>query len=311
MSVHKRLSVIIPAYNEGEGIAATLEELIAFVDLEETEIIVVDDGSSDDTAEKAAAFPEVRLIRHGRNRGYGAAIKTGARLAEGEVIAWYDADGQHRPEDLVRVVEELWQRDLDYCIGVRGKDSYEDPGRALGKAILRVFLRVFARQNPTDFNSGLRAFRRGVLLKYLSLLPQGFGASTVTTLLMQEEGYLGGEVPIIVRKRVGKSSVKQVRDGLRTILLILNVILLFHPMRVFGSCGTALVLVGAVYGTISAVRWGNGLPVLAAVLILFGAQLFCFGLLSLQISRMRRARFEELDVILLHDAAEAGRRELL
>ena len=237
MSVHKRLSVVIPAYNEGEGIAAALEELIAFVDLEETEIIVVDDGSSDDTAEKVAAFPEVRLIRHGRNRGYGAAIKTGARLSEGEAIAWYDADGQHRPEDLARVVEELWEKDLDYCIGVRGKDSYEDPGRVLGKAILRVFLRVFARQNPTDFNSGL---------------------------------------------------------------------------RVFGSCGIVLVLVGAVYGVISAVRWGNGLPVLAAVLILFGLQLFCFGLLSLQISRMRRARFEELDVILLHDAeAAAGRRGLL
>lgn len=310
MSVHKQVSVIIPAYNEGEGIAAALRELIAYVDMEETEILVVDDGSTDDTAEQAGAFPEVRLIRHGRNRGYGAAIKTGARAAEGEIIAWYDADGQHRPEDLVRVVEELREKGLDYCIGVRGKDSYEDPGRVFGKFILRSFLRVFARQNPTDFNSGLRAFRRGVLLKYLSLLPQGFGASTVTTLLMQEEGYLGGETPITVRQRVGKSSVRQIRDGMRTILLILNVILLFHPMRVFGGWGTALVLAGAVYGAVCAVRWGGGLPVLAAVLILFGFQLFCFGLLSLQISRMRRARFEELDTALLRDAAAAGGRTI-
>lgn len=304
--MHKLVSVIIPAYNEGEGIEAALEELTAYVALDETEIIVVDDGSTDDTAEKVAAFPEVRLIRHGRNQGYGAAIKTGTRAAGGEIIAWYDADGQHRPEDLVRVVEELQEKELDYCIGVRGKDSYEDHNRVFGKFILRMFLRVFARQTPGDFNSGLRAFRRSVLIKYLSLLPRGFGASTVTTLLMQEEGYLGSEVPITVRKRVGKSSVKQFRDGMRTILLILNVILLFHPMRVFGGCGMVLVLVGAVYGSVSALAWRGGLPVMAAVLILFGFQLFCFGLLSLQISRMRKARLEELDMLLMHNAAAAA-----
>lgn len=293
MSIHKKISVIIPAYNEGQGIAAVLEELTACVDMAETEIIVVDDGSSDDTAEKAAVSG-VRLIRHRRNLGYGSAIRTGVQAAKGDFVAWYDADGQHRPEDLVRVLEELREQDLDYCVGVRGKDSYEDRSRAFGKFILRQFLRVCARQEPSDFNSGLRAFRRSVLLRYLPLLPKGFGASTVTTLLMQEEGYLGREVPITVRKRVGKSSVNQLRDGMRTILLILNVILLFHPMRVFGNCGAVLILGGALYGCVSALNWGGGLPVLAAVLILFGFQLLCFGLLSLQIGQMRRMRLEDL-----------------
>lgn len=293
---NKKISIIIPAYNESAGIAATLEELIANIDMEETEIIVIDDGSTDNTAEIVHGYPEVRLIGHTVNKGYGTAIKTGVRNANGEIVVWYDSDGQHRPEDLKKVVDEVVDKDLDYCIGVRGKDSYVDKTRVFGKFILRVFLRVFTHQPISDFNSGLRAFKRSVLMQYLSFLPKRFGASTVTTLLMQEEDYIGTEVPIIVRKRMGKSSVRQIRDGFRTLALILNIILLFHPMRVFGGLGTIMILAGAVYGGVCAIMWNAGLPVFAAVMILFGVQLFCFGLLSHQISCMRKARLENSDM---------------
>lgn len=293
MKNNKKVSVIIPAYNESTGIEETLKELITYVDMEETEIIVIDDGSTDNTADIVRSFPEVKLICHSTNKGYGTAIKTGARAAKGDVIAWYDSDGQHRPEDLKKVVDEIIEKDLDYCIGIRGADSYVDKSRVFGKWVLRFFLRIVTCQKVTDFNSGLRAFKRGILLKYLSFLPKRFGASTVTTLLMQEEDYNGSEIPIIVRKRVGKSSVKQVRDGFRTIMLIMNIILLFHPMRVFGSCGAVMILAGLLYGGICAVKWQAGLPVFAAVLIIFGFQLFCFGLLSHQISRMRKDKFED------------------
>lgn len=296
MTDKKKTSVVIPAYNESAGIAATLKELIANANMEETEIIVVDDGSTDNTAELVQGFPEVRLIRHGVNKGYGTAIKTGVRNAGGEIVVWYDSDGQHRPEDLKKVVAAVTDRNLDYCIGIRDKDSYKDRTRVFGKFVLRAFLRVFTHKPVTDFNSGLRAFKRSVLMKYLSFLPKRFGASTVTTLLMQEEDYIGVEVPITVKKRIGKSSVRQVRDGFRTIALILNIILLFHPMRVFGGLGTIMVLAGGVYGIARAVMWKGGLPVLAAVLILFGMQLFCFGLLSHQISSARRAGMESPDM---------------
>lgn len=289
----KKVSVIIPAYNESAGIEGTLKELIENVNMDETEIIVVDDGSSDDTAEIVGKISQVKLICHKKNKGYGTAIKTGTRVAKGEVIVWYDADGQHRPEDLKKVVSEILEKNMDYCIGVRGEDSYVDKSRVFGKFILRVFLRIVTCQKVTDFNSGLRAFKRGILLRYLSFLPKRFGASTVTTLLMQEEDYNGSEVPITVRKRVGKSSVRQVRDGFRTIMLIMNVILLFHPMRVLGSCGAVLILAGAIYGVVCALKWNAGIPVLAAILIIFGFQLFCFGLLSHQISRIRKDKFED------------------
>lgn len=291
----KKISVIIPAYNESAGIAAVLKELTENIDLEETEIIVIDDGSTDNTAEIVRGFPEVKLIGHAVNKGYGTAIKTGVKNANGEIVVWYDSDGQHRPEDLKKIVAEVVEKNLDYCIGVRGKDSCVDKTRIVGKFILRLFLRIFTRQPVSDFNSGLRAFKRSVLVKYLSFLPKRFGASTVTTMLMQEEDYIGAEVPITVRKRMGKSSVRQIRDGCQTIALILNIILLFHPMRVFGSLGTIMILTGVVYGGICAIMWNAGLPVFAAVMILFGVQLFCFGLLSHQISCMRKVRPENLD----------------
>lgn len=298
----KKVSIIIPAYNESAGIAATLKELITSVDLDETEIIVIDDGSLDNTAEIVSGFAEVRLIGHTRNQGYGTAIKTGVRNAKGEIVVWYDSDGQHRPEDLKKVVEEIEKKDLDYCIGVRGKESYVEKTRIFGKFVLRVLIQLFTHQKNGDFNSGLRGFKRSVLLKNLSFLPKGFGASTVTTLLMQEEGYIGGEVPITVRKRVGKSSVRQIRDGFRTIALVLSIILLFHPMRVFGNIGTIMILAGAFYGGIRALMWNGGLPVFAAVLILFGVQLFCFGLLSYQISCMRKMHIDnpELYTVVNH-----------
>ena len=296
MKESKKISIIIPAYNESAGIAETLKELVTYVNMEESEIIVVDDGSTDNTADIVSEFPEVKLIGHNTNRGYGTAIKTGVRYSTGEIVVWYDSDGQHRPEDLIKIVDEMNRKDLAYCMGIRGKDSYVEKSRDLGMVILRLFLRIFTQRSVTDFNSGLRGFKRCVLLKYLSFLPKRFGASTVTTMLMQEEDYIGCEVPITARKRVGRSSVRQIRDGFRTIGLILNIILLFHPMRVFGSLGIIMILAGVLYGGICALMWNAGLPVLAAVMILFGIQLLCFGLLSHQISCMRRAGNENSDV---------------
>lgn len=289
------VSVIIPAYNESQGISSTLEELISQVDLDETEIIVVNDGSTDNTAEIVRGFPEVRLIEHSINKGYGTAIQTGVRAAYGEVVSWYDADGQHRPEDLKKVVDEVKINDKDYCIGVRKKDSYEDRSRIFGKWILRMFIHIFIQEKVPDFNSGLRAFKRMILLRYLSYLPKRFGASTVTTLLMVQGRYNGSEVPIIVRKRIGKSSVRQVKDGFNTMILILNIVFLFQPIRLFGGAGAVVVCIGAVYGAICSIRWGTGLTVLSAVIILFGIQMVCFGMLSQQISRLWRDRMESLD----------------
>lgn len=290
-----KVSVILPSYNEAEILGDVLKELIDSFktwDIESPELIVVNDGSKDATAQIASRFKEVHLINHRKNKGYGAAIRTGMREAKGDILVWYDSDGQHRPEDLYKVIKKMQDEDLDYCIGIRDKDSYQDKTRVLGKKVLKWILTLITKEQLGDFNSGLRAFKRKVIMPYISLLPDAFGASTVTTFLMLEQAYIGGEVDITVRKRQGKSSVRQIRDGLRTIGLILQVIILFKPMRVFGKCGLMMLLAGGLYGIVRAIQWGSGIPILASILIIFGLQLVCFGVLAEQLSKMRMQEYE-------------------
>lgn len=290
------VSIIIPAYNEAAAIEMVLQELLSETAKwkEKTvEIVVVNDGSSDDTAEIAKNIEGIRLINHRKNKGYGAALKTGIREARGDIIAWYDADGQHRPEDLLKVITKMEEENLDYCIGIRDKDSYEEKSRRLGKKILKWILHLITREELKDFNSGMRGFRKEVILPYLPLLPNTFGASTVTTLLMLEQEYYGGEVSITARRRKGKSSVKQVRDGFRTIVLIFQVILLFQPMRILGKAGIIMCAAGGIYGIFRALQWSNGIPTLASILIIFGFQLICFGVLSDQISKVCKQIYEK------------------
>ncbi len=283
-----KATIIIPAFNEAEGIKQTLIELAEFIP-NEYEILVVDDGSTDATFNiiNELKYDNIRCVRHRRNRGYGSAIKTGCRNAEGEIVAWYDADGQHRPEDVMAVIEKLEKESLDYCIGVRNRESHCDQNRKMGKYILSKIVNVLAKEPIEDFNSGMRAFKKDILLRYLSLLPKRFGASTVTTFIAQEAELVGGGVNILVRKRIGKSTVSPIKDGIRTLILIMNIIILFRPKEVFGSIGIFAIVVGVLYGVVSALTQGLGIPVLAAIICIFGIQTFFFGIISSQISQLR------------------------
>jgi glycosyltransferase involved in cell wall biosynthesis len=287
-----QISVIMPAYNEVEGIGRVLEELCLEPALADAELIVIDDGSTDGTNLEVARFPRVRLVKHRINKGYGSAIATGVKASLGQYVVWYDSDWQFRVEDLVQVTQTLVNNDLDYCVGVREKDSYQEPGRLIGKFILGTVVRIAASRPVQDFNSGLRGYRKEVIKRYLHVLPRGFGASTTMTLLMLGRGYYGLEVPIVVRQRLGKSSVKLFRDGFRTLMIILRIFLLFRPMRFFGSIGIALILAGSIYGLDKAFRIHTGFPVLASLVVILGLQAFFFGLISDQISQSRLERFE-------------------
>lgn len=286
------VSIIIPAFNEDESIASVLEALTEEPFFIGAEIIVIDDGSSDRTYEEASRFLRVNVIKHTVNKGYGSAIVTGVKASTRDIIVWFDADGQHQVEDLRSVVSVMIERPWDYCIGVRSADSYQEPRRKFGKWILKLAVNLAAGQSVSDFNSGLRAFRKETIKKYLHLLPHGFGASTTTTLLMLERNHSGGEVQISVKKRTGESSVRQIRDGMRTLLLVLRVLLLFKPLHFFGSLGLLTSLIGLVYGLWVSFSARLGFPVLGAVLFLSGVQTIFWGLLVDQISAMRREHFD-------------------
>lgn len=285
------LTILIPAYNESLSIGNVLTELLAQPELRGAEIIVINDGSTDETSQIVSQFPSVRLIEHITNRGYGTAIRTGARAAQRPYIVWFDADGQHRPQDLVTLAQELICKDLEYCIGVRSSESYQDPERVAGKWLLRLAVNFAVGKAVPDFNSGLRGFKREILLRYLPLLPKRFGASTLTTLLMIENEHIGETIPIVAQPRIGKSTVRQLRDGLQTLQIILHIMILFKPLQFFGWTGSTLIITGLVYGFYKALTQRLGFPVFGLLIILLGIQSFFFGLLCDQISALRRERW--------------------
>lgn len=289
----EKVTVVIPAFNEETGIGDTLSELIRVIP-DDYSVIVVDDGSVDNTYFVASSIKDKRIsiIRHPYNRGYGSAIKTACRHADGDVIVWYDSDGQHRPDDLINVVKTLIDNDYDYVIGVRTAESYVDKNRKTGKKLLSWFANRCAREPMEDVNSGLRAFKRDILLRYLSLLPERFGASTVTTFIMQEMGYIGGVCSIVVRKREGISTVKPLKDGIATLSLIMNIILMFRAKQVLAGIAFVFVIVGSIYGIIRAISDHMGIPVLSAIAIIAGIQIYFLGIISAQIGTLRLERYD-------------------
>jgi glycosyltransferase involved in cell wall biosynthesis len=292
-SYDTKISIIIPAYNEDKAIGVTISALLEEPNLAQAEIIVVDDGSNDKTAQIIRDFPQVRLYQHRVNLGYGAAVSTGMRNATRPFVVWFDSDGQHQVGDLINVVKALVDDDLDYCFGIRQPGSDQVTKRVLGKSVLRFLVQLTAGRPVADFNCGLRGFKRELILHYLHLLPKGFSASTTTTLLMFERNHLGREVPITTKIRIGKSTIKNVSDGYKTVLIIMRVLLLFKPFMFFGSIGFLLIATGTIYGLIDAIAFRLGFPVFGSLLILAGFQILLFGVLSDQISLIRRERFEK------------------
>lgn len=287
-----QISIIIPAHNERDAIASTLSCLTEEPRLAQAEIIVVDDGSNDGTGKIIRQFPNVHLYQHPVNLGYGAAVSTGMRQATRPYVIWFDSDGQHRVVDLLNIAAALVNEQLEYCIGIRQDGSHQVANRRLGKSILRVVVRLAAGQSIEDFNSGLRGFKRTIILRYLHLLPRGFSASTTTTLLMLERNHLGCNIPILTQQRIGHSSVKQIRDGFRTLLVVFRIFLLFKPLLFFGVISALLIIFGVIYGFSLAFATGRGFPVLGALSIILGLQSLFFGVLSDQVSLLRRERFE-------------------
>ncbi|MCK5800821.1 MAG: glycosyltransferase family 2 protein [Deltaproteobacteria bacterium] len=283
------VSVVIPAYNEEAGIGDTLTELVASTNAHDRryEIIVVDDGSADRTAEIAQAIDGVRVIQHRRNRGYGAALKTGVLAAEGETVAFYDADNQFETEDLHRMIDEL--DNCDAALGNRTAKSHTPFSRKGGKKMLGWLANYLARQKIPDLNCGLRAMNRNLLLEYIHLWPTGFSASTTTTLVLLKEGYDVSFVPVTVKKRVGTSTVKIFRDGFNTVLLIIRLTTLLDPFRVFIPTAVGLFLIGLFWGGFYMAA-GHGLSVGGLFLLVSGVNIFFFGLLADQIAALRRER---------------------
>jgi glycosyltransferase involved in cell wall biosynthesis len=282
------VSVVIPAFNEEKAIGTTLDEVLGAVSASARryQVIVVDDGSRDRTAEVAGSRG-VHIVRHRRNRGYGASLKSGTLAARGAVVLFYDADNQFDPADIDRMVTELG--DLDAVLGARTSGSHAPISRRGGKKLLGWLANYLARTRIPDLNCGLRAIRRDLLLDYLHLLPNGFSASTTTTLVLLKEGHDVRFVPVTVKKRIGKSTVKPIKDGIDTALLIVRLTTLLDPFRVFGPVSLVFFLFGVGWGSYY-ISLGRGLSTASLFMLVSSVIIFFFGLLADQVASMRRER---------------------
>ena len=247
------LSVVIPALNEENGIADIMQRVLAVgpqlppVGVDVLELIVVDDGSSDQTAEIVRNTPGVMLEQHPVNRGYGAALKTGFRAANGELLAFLDADGTYPPEYFPLLCETLLQNGNDIVVGSRmaGAESEMPMTRRIGNTVFAGMISLLGRQRITDSASGMRVFRREVLEK-LYPLPDGLNFTPIMSTRALHEDVHMVEVPIPYSERVGRSKLSVVRDGTRYVQTITWTALNYNPVRILGMIGLAALAISAL-----------------------------------------------------------------
>lgn len=274
-------SIVIPAYNEAPSIGPLVTALRASAAWHE--ILVVDDGSRDGTAE-AAADAGAHVIRHPYNMGNGAAVKSGIRRASGEYVLIVDADGQHQPADAARLVSRLGEYDL--VIGARSSASQATAARRFGNALLNGLAAYLTGRAIPDLTSGFRGARRSCLLEFLHLLPNGFSTPTTTTLTFIKAGYSVCFEPIEAARRTGRSKIRLGRDGVKFSLILLKIITIFSPLRVFVPISILALAGGLSYGLWTVVTQSH-LTNLSVLLIFLAVVIFLFGLISEQIAAMR------------------------
>jgi glycosyltransferase involved in cell wall biosynthesis len=274
-------SVLVPAYNEAHAVADLVAELKRQAVWQE--IIVVDDGSTDGTGEQAERAG-ARVLRHPYNKGNGAAVKTGLRNAAGTYVLIVDADGQHQPQDTVRLVNHLNQYEL--VVGARSADSQASWSRRLGNALLNRIATYLTGQVIPDLTSGFRAARRDAMMEFVHLFPNGFSTPTTSTMCFIRAGYSVRFEPIVAAQRLGTSKIRLGSDGARFVLILLKVITIFSPLRLFVPISAAMFVLGAGYAAWT-IAFYSHVTNSSVLLILSSVVILLIGLISEQISSLR------------------------
>lgn len=279
-------SIVIPVYNEEKGIAQVLEAVQSQLDedLDSYELVVVNDGSTDKTTEILAARDDgILVVQQPYNKGYGAALKAGVAHANGQWVLFYDGDGQHQPADIKRLIDA----NDGYDMVVGSRTGYQGPlWRQPGKKIITAIANYLVRFRIPDLNSGLRLVKKDLFHRFEHLYPQGFSLSTTITLALLKEGYSVHYLPIQVKKRIGKSTVR-VSDGFRAINLVIRMIMLFSPLRIFLPLG-GLMFVLALVSLARDVFIVFDINDNTVLLFVSALIIFSFGLIADQLAAIRR-----------------------
>lgn len=276
-----KLSIVLPAKNESAAIGQTIAKIqqlqLAY------EVIVVNDGSTDQT-KQVAESAGAKVVTHPYSKGNGAAIKTGARTATGDIIVFMDADGQHDPQDIPRLIEKI-EQGYDLVVGARQKGSQASVGRGIANALYNNLATYMTEQKVEDLTSGFRAVRADKFREFLYLLPNGFSYPTTSTMAFFRAGYSVSYIPIHAAKRIGKSHIRPLKDGVRFFLIIFKITTLFSPLKMFLPIAVMLFMMAT--GWYGYTLWDAGrFTNMSALLYTGSVMVFLMGLISEQITAL-------------------------
>lgn len=276
------LSIILPAKNEAEGLKSFLPRLRR--QYPQAEIIVVNDGSTDKTAEVCFSSNGVYVVNHPYSIGNGAAIKSGARHASGDVMIFMDADGQHQPEDISRLLKHL-ENGYDMAVGARDGGSQASKARGFGNAFYNGLASYITGHEIKDLTSGFRAVKAAKFREFLHLLPNGFSYPTTCTMAFFRSGYSVIYEPITAPPRIGNSHLRIIKDGMRFLLIIFKIGTLHSPMKLFMPISMSLFLTGLGYYLYTFINDGR-FTNMSALLFTTAVIVFLIGLVSEQITSL-------------------------
>ena len=276
-----RISIILPAKNEADGLRKTLPGLRTVVP--DAEVIVVDDGSTDETAAVAAEFG-ARVLSSPYPMGNGAAIKRGTRAAGGDVIVFMDADGQHDAADVPKLLERI-EAGYDMAVGARGAGGQANAGRGAANAFYNRLASWMTGHRIADLTSGFRAVRAERFREFLHLLPNGFSYPTTSTMAFFRSAYPVAYVPIDVARRIGRSHIRPLRDGARFMIIIFRIATLYSPLKLFAPASLGFFGLGVAYYAWSFLRYER-FTNMSALLFSASVIVFLIGLVSEQITAL-------------------------
>jgi len=273
-------TILIPAYNESKGIGYTLKQIKDISKDINCEIIVVDDGSTDGTSSIVESYG-IRVIKHSHNRGYGAALKTGIKNSSYDIICITDADGTYPNESIPYLIDEVIKGNYDMVVGIRtGEQVVISRSRRFVKWILRKLAYIIVGEKIPDLNSGLRVFRKEVVLNFIHILPDGFSFTTTITLGMLINNYSVKYIPINYHRRRGKSKIRPIRDTLNFVQLILRIGLYFAPLKIFLPLSYTLFFVAIAWGLFSLFVLNKFADASTLTIIMTSIQIGVIGLLA-------------------------------
>ncbi len=275
------LSIVIPAKNESASIGTVVAA--AREAWPDAEVIVVDDGSTDDTGQVAAAAG-ASLVTHPESLGNGAAVKAGARVAQGDIIAFMDGDGQHDPQELAGLLQKL-DEGYDMAVGARDSGSHANVGRLFANGLYNGIASLLTGRRIPDLTSGFRVARARLFKEFLYLLPNGFSYPTTITMAFLRSGYPVTFEPIKAAKRVGKSHIRPIHDGVRFFAIIFKIATLYSPLKIFLPISAFFFLTGAAYYGYTYVTMGR-FTNMSMLVISASVIIFLIGLISEQITAL-------------------------